>query len=285
MRYRIDVDQVNYRNNSLADNTPYTTPPEQGGYEHYPKRVEGHVIRGRSESFNDFFSQVRIFWNSLTPVEKQQTIEGFSYQLGKVKSESVRQQNVNLLVNVDQQLAYIVADNIGVNRPSGTHVPVSTSYASLSQANTPRYAATLKVGVLISDGFDGNEVKSVLAALEQNGIFTVIVSETLKPVTGNDGTRIKVDQTFITGSPYLYDSLYVVGGTARNKAKFNGDVTYFRQAAYRYYKPIGVATTGQAYFEPSKSNNLSGVVFAANNPNFAKDFVNAIAQQRFWDRT
>src|SRR5690606_25926829 len=227
MRYRIDVDQVNYRNNSLADNTPYTTPPEQGGYEHYPKRVEGHVIRGRSESFNDFFSQVRIFWNSLTPVEKQQTIEGFSYQLGKVKSESVRQQNVNLLVNVDQQLAYIVADNIGVNRPSGTHVPVSTSYASLSQANTPRYAATLKVGVLISDGFDGNEVKSVLAALEQNGIFTVIVSETLKPVTGNDGTRIKVDQTFITGSPYLYDSLYVVGGTARNKAKFNGDMTYF----------------------------------------------------------
>jgi len=285
MRYRIDVDQVNYRNNSLADNTPYTTPPEQGGYEHYPKRVEGHVIRGRSESFNDFFSQVRIFWNSLTPVEKQQTIEGFSYQLGKVKSESVRQQNVNLLVNVDQQLAYIVADNIGVNRPSGTHVPVSTSYASLSQANTPRYAATLKVGVLISDGFDGNEVKSVLAALEQNGIFTVIVSETLKPVTGNDGTRIKVDQTFITGSPYLYDSLYVVGGTARNKAKFNGDMTYFIQTAYKYYKPIGVATTGQAYFQPSKSNNLSGVVFAANNPNFAKDFVNAIAQQRFWDRT
>ena len=31
MRQRIDVDQINYHRNSLANNTPYTTPPEQGG--------------------------------------------------------------------------------------------------------------------------------------------------------------------------------------------------------------------------------------------------------------
>src|SRR5690625_247131 len=151
MRQRIDVDKVNYHRNSLANNTPYTTPPEEGGYEHYPKRVEGHVIRGRSESFNDFFTQTRIFWNSLTPIEKEHTIEGFSYQLGKVKSRSVRQQNVDLLVNVDKQLATIVAENIGVDPPSGNNVAVSTSYPSLSQANTPKYAITQKVGVLIGD--------------------------------------------------------------------------------------------------------------------------------------
>jgi len=138
MRQRIDVDEVNYHQNSLANNTPFTVPPEEGGYESYPKKVDGHVIRARSDSFKDYFSQIRIFWNSITPVEKQHTIEAFSYQLGKVKSESVRQQNVNLLVNVDKELATIVANNIGVNPPSGTHVPVSTSYPSLSQFNTPR---------------------------------------------------------------------------------------------------------------------------------------------------
>src|SRR5699024_7727911 len=149
MRQRIDVDQVNYHKNSLANNTPYTVPPEEGGYEYYPKKVEGHVIRARSESFKDYFTQPRIFWNSMTPVEKQHTIQAFSYQLGKVRSESVRRQNVDLLVNVDKELAAIVADNIGVERPTGTHVPVSTSYPSLSQYNTPRYAYTQKVGVLI----------------------------------------------------------------------------------------------------------------------------------------
>ncbi|MED4474840.1 MULTISPECIES: catalase [Bacillaceae] len=285
MRYRIDVDQVDYHKNSLANNTPYTTPPEKGGYEHYPKKVEGHVIRGRSESFNDYFSQPRIFWNSMKPIEKQHTIQAFSYQLGKVESESVRQQNVNLLVNVDKEMACIVADNIGVERPSGSNVPVSTSYASLSQYNTPSYAYTQKVGVLIGNGFNGKEVTNVLNYLQQNGVFIDIISETLGKVTGSDGTTIKVNKTFLTTSPYLFDSLYVVGGSAKNEAKFLQDIMDFVSNAYKHYKPIGVASTGQSYIQTSKENNLAGVVFAANNPNFEQDFVSAIAQQRFWNRT
>lgn len=284
MRQRIDVDQINYHRNSLANNTPYTTPPEQGGYEHYPKKVSGHVVRGRSPSFNDFYTQTRIFWNSLTPVEKDHTIEGFSYQLGKVKSESVRQQNVNLLVNVDRDLACIVADNIGVQQPEGTHVNVSTSYPSLSQASTPKYAFTQKVGVLIGDGFDTNEVKHALTTLQQNGVFFKVVSSTLGVVTGSDGSTLKVDETFLTSSPYLFDALYVVGGQVKNMAKFNADMTHFVQVAYKYYKPIGIAATGQSFIKTTNENNLAGVVFAANNANFGEEFVNAIAQQRFWDR-
>lgn len=285
MRYQIDVDQVDYHRNSLANNTPFETPPEQGGFEHYPKKVEGHVIRARSESFSDFYSQIRIFWNSLTPIEKQHTIEGFSYQLGKVKSESVRQQNVNQLVNVDKELATIVADNIGVERPSGNHVPVSTSYPSLSQENTPKYAATQKVGVVIGDGFNGTEVTSVLNFLQQNGVFVEIISDKLGTVTGSDGTEIKVTQTFITYSPYLVDSLYVVGGKTNYQAKFEQSVTEFVHEAYKQFKPIGIASTGRLYIQTSENNNLAGVVFAENNPHFGQDFVAAIGQMRFWNRT
>lgn len=285
MRYRIDVDVVNYHNNSLMNNTPYTTPPEEGGYTSYPRKVEGRVVRGRSPSFNDFFTQTRIFWNSLTPIEKQHTIDGFSFQLGKVKSEAIRQQNVNLLVNVDKQLANIVADNIGVKRPTGTNVPVSTRYASLSQENTPRYAATQKVGVLIGDGFDAQEVMSTLRTLENNGVFITIVSERLGTVTGNDGTKLKVNETFLTTSPYLVDSLYVVGGKARNQEKFHIDIADFIHVAYKNYKPIGVARAATNFIQASNSNNLAGVIFADKQPNFPEAFVKAIAQQRFWDRT
>ena len=251
MRYRIDVDQVNYHQNSLANNTPYTTPPEEGGYESYPKKVEGHVIRARSESFNDFFTQPRIFWNSLTPVEKQHTIEALSYQLGNVKSESVRQQNVDILVKVDKEMAFIVADNIGVNRPSGSNVPVSTSYPSLSQANTPKYAYSQKVGVLIGNGFNSSEVTNVLNLLQQYGVFVVIVSERLGTVTGGDGMELKVDETFLTTSPYLLDSLFVVGGSSNNQEKFNQDILNYVQNAYTHYKPIGVASTGRSFIQPS----------------------------------
>ncbi|TFJ92401.1 catalase [Lentibacillus salicampi] len=285
MRDRIDVDQVNYHKNSLANNTPYTVPPEEGGYEHYPEKVEGYKIRARSESFKDYFSQPRIFWNSLTPVEKEHTIEGFSYQLGKVESESVRQQNVNQLANVDQELACIIADNIGVERPSGTQVPVTKSYPSLSQATTPKYAYTQKVGVLIGNGFNDQEVTGVLNYLKQCGVFIKIVAETLGTVTGANGTKLKVDATFMTTSPYLVDSLYVVGGKARNEAKFTQDLMEYVNTAYKHYKPIGVASSGESCIPTSKTNNLAGVVFAANNPDFRGKFVEAIAQQRFWDRT
>lgn len=284
MRYRIDVDQVNYHQNSLANNTPYTTPPEKGGYEHYPQKVDGYVTRNRSESFKDYFTQPRIFWNSLTPIEKQHTIDALIYQVGSVKSKSVRQQVVNLLVKVDTELAYIVAENIGVDRPTGTHVPVSTRYPSLSQANTPRYAFSQKVGVLIGDGFNGREVTNVLNYLQQHGVFITIVSEMLGTVTGADGTRIEVDENVLTTSPYLLDSLYVVGGHSKNQEKFNQDIMYFVRVAYQHYKPIGIASTGQPYILNSERNNLAGVVFAGNNPNFEKEFVTAIAQQRFWDR-
>lgn len=181
-------------------------------------------------------------------------------------------------------MAYIVADNIGVARPSGTHVPVSASYPSLSQYSTPRSAYTQKVGVLIGNGFNGNEVTNVLNVLQQSGVFVVIISETLGSVTASDGTKLKIDETFITTSPYLVDALYVVGGNSRNEMKFRSDVTEYVNEAYKHFKPIGVASTGQPFIQPSENNNLAGVVFSNNNPNFGEDFVSAIAQQRFWDR-
>ncbi|WP_174612949.1 catalase [Virgibacillus ihumii] len=284
MRYRIDVDQGGYHRNSLANNTPYTTPPEEGGYEHYPEKVEGRKIRARSDSFNDYFTQPRIFWNSASPVEKQHLIKALSYQIGRVKSESVRQQSVNLLINVDKEMASIVADSAGVEQPSGTHVQVSTSFPSLSQANTPFSASTQKVGILIGDGFNDEEVTNTLDTLNQNGVFVDIISEKLGTVTGTNGTTLKVDYTFITTSPYLLDSIYIVGGSSNNQAAFNSNVTYFVQVAYKHYKPIGVASTGQSFIQPSDEKNLLGVVSSANNPNFGQDFVSAIAQQRFWER-
>ena len=284
-RHRIDVDSVHYHNNSLAGNTPAEASFEEGGYVNYPERVDGHVTREvPSDSFYDFFSQPRLFWNSLSPVEKQDLVETFIYHLGYVKSESVRQQNVDMWVNVDKGMATTIAEGIGANPPKGSHVPVVKSSPALSQANTPHYPYTQKVAVLIGNGFNGQEVTNVLNFLQQKGVFVDIVSETLGTVTGADGTKIKVDKTFLTTYPVLFDSQYVVGGKAKNQARFNQDIMTFVHEAYKHYKPIGVATTGQPYMKVPKRSNLPGVVFAANNPNFGKQFVSAIAQQRFWNR-
>lgn len=284
--YEIDLNYVDYHNNTLAGNTPAETPPEEGGYSHYPQEVDGHITRERpSASFYDYFSQARLFWNSLSTVEKQDLTDTFDYHLGYVKSKSVRQQNVEFWANVDREMACTIADNIGVERPKGTNVQVSKSSPAISQANTPHYAATQKVGVLIDDGFNGEEVRSTLDYLHQSGVFMEIVSEKLGTVTGSDGIKIDVHETFKTTYPVLYDALYIVGGRADNEAKFNQNMMEFVNQAYKQYKPIGVATTGTYFIQSSQGNNLAGVVFASSNPNFGDEFVSAIAQQRFWDRT
>src|SRR5690625_2406390 len=283
VRHRIDVDSVDYHENSLAGNTPAETPPEEGGYAHYPEKVEGRKTRERpGESFYDFFSQARMFWNSMSDVEKQNIVETFTFHLGYVKSKSVRQQVVDMFVNVDKEMACQIADNIGVDRPKGTNVPVTKSSPALTK--TKYYAYTQKVAVLIGNGFNGKEVTNALNVLRQYGVWIDIVSENLGTVIGDDGTKIEVDKIFTSTYSVLYDSIYVVGGNTENQAKFNQNVQDFIHDAYKHYKPIGVATTGQSYIHTTDENNLAGVVFATNNPDFGNDFVQAIAKQRFWDR-
>lgn len=139
-----------------------------GGYEHYGEKVEGHVTREHpSESFDDYYSQTRMFWNSLSKPERNDLIESFSFHLGSVESKKIRQWNVEMWANVDEEMAKAIADNIGVDQPKTQHVDVEKSYLSLSQLNTPSLAETQKVGVLIGQAFTGEEVEKAWKALKK----------------------------------------------------------------------------------------------------------------------
>ncbi|WP_346267739.1 catalase [Sporosarcina sp. E16_3] len=283
-RQRIDVGQVSYHKNSLADNTPSTSTAKEGGFVHYAEKVEGRIIQARSDSFKDFFSQARLFWNSMSPPEKQHIIDAFIFEVGKVQSRDVRQQVVDMFVHVDKAMADMVADGVGVNRPTGKQVNVKASSPALSQANTTRVPYTLKVGVLIGNDFNGEEVKRTVKTLRKYGVTVDIVGEKLGTVRGADGLNVIVNETFLTMDPVLFDSLYVVGGTAENQAKFNSNIQYFINESFKHYKPIGFASTGAPFFDLSNAKVGPGIVFATDNPNFDNEFVTAIAQQRFWDR-
>ena len=284
-KYRIDVDLVTYHENSLACNTPAEVPPEKGGLYHYPEEVEGQVTRDvPSASFDDHFSQARLFWNSLMPFEKRDLTNTFIYHLQFVKSKSVRQQNVDMWANVDKGMSDIIADNIGVERSKVSNVPVTESSPALSMANTAHCPNTQKVGVLIGNGFNGREVRYVLNTLKRNGVFIKIVGQKLGCVVGDDGTQLEVDGTFRNEYSVLFDSFYIVGGRAENQMMFNQNILEFFCDAYKGLKPIGIATTGQPLIKMSTDNNYEGVIFASNNPKFTSEFVSAIAQQRFWNR-
>lgn len=285
VRHQIDTDMVTYHKNSSADNSPGDATND-GATSDYPVEVEGHVTRDLpSESFNDHFSQARLFWNSMSQVEQQDLIKCFSYHLGKVKSPSVRQQTVDMFVNVDETMATTLADNIGADRPEGTHVAVDDASPALSIANTTYSAETQTTGVLIGDGFDDEEVRGTIDGLKAEGVFVHVISDKLGVVTGANGMELPVDATFITTHPTLFDAYYVVGGTSQNQTMFDEQVKEYLRKAYQFFKPIGVATTGTQYAQLlDDSRNLVGVVMADQESQFGTRFVEAIATQRFWDR-
>lgn len=284
-RQTINVGQVSYHKNSMAGNTPSTSKENEGAYVHYEEKVEGRKIQARSDSFKDHFSQARLFWNSMTSPEKQHIIEAFSFEVGKVKNNDVKQQVVNMFAHVDKNLATIVAGAVGVEAPDVDEVSeVKQASPALSQESTPKLAKTRKIGVLIGNGFIGEEVKRTINALLEEGVVVDIISEKLGHLRGDNELGVEVDETFLTVHPVLYDGLYIVGGEVGNQKKFENDIVNFINEAYEHYKPIGIATTGKSLFEKSNGQTGPGIVSNSETSNFDKLFIEATAVHRHWDR-
>ena len=104
-RTQIDHGRTSYFPNTLGLGCPVLAPESAGGYVHYPEQVEGPKVRRRSEKFKDYFSQARLFFNSMSPPEKQHMIDAARFELGRVESPVVRQRMVALFDLVDRELA------------------------------------------------------------------------------------------------------------------------------------------------------------------------------------
>ncbi|MFD1039102.1 catalase [Virgibacillus byunsanensis] len=282
-RQTINEGKVTYHNNSMAANTPSTANGQQGGFVHYQEKVEGRKIRARSESFNDHFSQPKLFWNSMSEPEKMHIKQAFAFEVGKVKNKSVQQQVVDMFTNVDIELATAFAKEIGATPPAKGGSNITKASPALSQENTMKSVLTRKVAVLMNNGFNEAEVSPILAELKTAGLHPEIISEKLGMITGTNGNTLQVDHSFTTTDSVLFDAIYIVGGTSDSKV-FNKNTTYFLTDAYKHYKPIGATHDGIMLLNENNIPNSPGVVIGSNLQNFAGNFVQAIAAHRHWNR-
>ena len=282
-RRTINLGKVSYHRNTLAGNTPAPVPPEEGGYEHYQEKVDGRKIRARSESFTDHFSQATLFWNSMSPAEKRHIIDAFSFELGKVKSEYIRQEAVNMFANVNLDLARTVAKRIGVKPPTSGGSSVTSASPALSQQNTIFKPDTRRVAVILTKGFHGPDVQFVLKQLEDANLFVEIISEHQGPVTGTNGITLKADHTFQTAKSVQYDAVFIVNGSETNR-NFNKKAVYFIDEAFSHFKPIGATHGGIAFLTVNQFDGKPGVIIGNDVRHFPDEFIKAIGHHRFWNR-
>ncbi|WP_333881124.1 catalase [Lysinibacillus capsici] len=268
-RQTINVGQVSYHKNSLANNTPHPVSEADGGYKHYEEKVEGHKVRARSESFKDHFSQARLFWLSMTDIEKKHIIDAFSFELGKVKNKAIRKQVVDMYAHVSYSLASAIAERIGIVPPVEVEVPhiQQTSPAVSQVINAKESVKSNKVAVIVTEN-SSEKLNELIATFLSEDIVVELVSNKQGIVSGYE-----IHETFATTSSVLYDGVYVTGAFQNSYEQAKAE--QFIEQAYQHCKTIGY--TENVLFLQHIANK-HGV---ATDP---KSFVHALAKHRHWGR-
>lgn len=322
MRQTINRGRVSYEPNSLADGCPMQSPEVMRGFASVAEKMEGHKVRERSESFRDYFSQATLFWNSQSAVEQDHIVAALHFELGKVETQQIRQRMVELLANVDADLAERVAQGIGVGSYSGDLDYLKSSTAPLPTerrgASEPGRSAALsllseenlakgtaqgrKVAVLAADGFDSGAVQALKTALSKAGATAEIVSQFGGTLTGSDGEQMAVGRTFITAGSIVFDAVFVPGGEQSVAAlQALGDARHFVSEAFKHCKPVAASGEGLDLLAASE---VKGAKLAANDGDtvvsehgvvttrssatakaFTQGVLDAIAAHRHWGRS
>ncbi|KAF7732521.1 hypothetical protein EC973_003268 [Apophysomyces ossiformis] len=289
---------VAYHPNGLQENTPAVVDATEGGYIDYPEQVDGRKQRGRTAKFFDFYSQPQLFWNSLTPAEQQQLVDGARFEIGKSKSMDVRRRMVDHLNHIDNGLARRVAVAIGVALPDKIedNKNQTTVGISIEKYPKPDHIRTKTVAILTAPGTNVQEAKAMYDFLDKEGAYVEYIGLGLGTVEG-----LNITNTYLTTSSVLFEAVYVPGGSSIDilmgkTSKFPyEEPALFVLDAFRHGKPVGASSDGIKLLEAAKVplppsemgegvQEKDGVIIGQPDDDFQTSFKKALIQQRFWSR-
>jgi catalase len=273
-----------YFPNSLGGGCPFHAGA--AGLVHVPRPVEGTIVRQRPQSFDDHFSQATLFWNSMTPPERDHIVGAFSFELGKCVHPEVRERMVGNLANVAAELCERVAANLGLDAPRGAPADDAGSSPALSQVPpAPGPILGRTVGVLTADGVDGAGVDALRDALVAEGAALYVIAPRGGAVAGADGP-VPVDRTVMTTQSVEYDAMVVAGGASADAVGADPNTALNLGEAYRHHKVLAAWGEGQAVLAAAGvAADAPGVVVGeAADADFAGRLVEAMGWHRHWDR-
>ncbi len=84
----INAGRVSYTLASLDGHSPEEATPARG-FVSYQENVSGPRVRERSNIFSDHYEQARLFWNSMSPTEKEHIFKALQFELSLVETAPV----------------------------------------------------------------------------------------------------------------------------------------------------------------------------------------------------
>ena len=315
MRQEINVGRVSYHPNSLGGGCPFQAKIDEGGFSSFNERIDAHKVRDRSESFSDHFGQATLFFNSQTQTEKNHIINALRFELGKLETEAIQIRMLGLLSQIDTILATKVAEGLGLKVPISPEKPMnhgvgadadkqkyeskkvdqsvtsSDALSMLKNKTLSKTIATRQVAFLCSEGVDTAAINAMKAALNKEGATIKIIAPHLGVVKTNDGSEVRVDQSFLIAASVLFDAVYIPGGKNTGFLSSKPEVIEFINEAFKHCKVIG-ANDSAIFTETNVKSVLNGdedvegIVLDANKEDgdFTKSFIAAMGEHRFWNR-
>ncbi|WP_394787091.1 catalase [Rhodoferax sp.] len=312
-RQTVNTGRVAYEPNTLGSGREFRVDGQQAGasgFSSLPEALEPPKIRRRSPSFDDHFSQARMFWISQSVPEQDHIVAAFQFELSKLDTPAIRQRMVDNLAHVDGQLAARVAAPLGIGAPDAQ---AATKWSGFRAAPHPLDVqpspalsmlqpgsgsiATRTVAILVANGVDAAAVHTLQHTLTQAGAQCKVLANTLGQVAAADGGHLPVDGTLQTNPSVVFDAVFLPCMGAHAAAmSADGDAVHFVLEAYKHCKPIAACGSGAGLLaslgvamstEPGVTQPLPGVVLAAAGElpeQFAQSFIDAIAAHRHWER-
>ncbi|WP_135228644.1 catalase [Deinococcus fonticola] len=300
MRFQINPGRVSYFPNSLDGNRP--APDEKQGFHSHPVMASGAKLRVRPASFSDHYGQAKLFWNSMSPVERVHIAKALRFELSKVETPHVRLAMLEHLEKIHPLLASQVALGLGEKpraqetaKPSVTYdepaemallarAEADTSAsgglkkaAALSQLEQPQSAKGRHVAILAGDGVDAGAVKALQQALSAEGAMGEVVGTHLGDLGG-----VQAMKTLGNSHASLFDAVVVADGQLQTET----EALDFLREAYLHAKPLGAIADGAPALAAA-ARQLPGTPWDAAHGVIDDDnaaFVQLLAQHRVWNR-
>lgn len=313
MRQTINNDKTSYHPNSISGGCPFQAKISEGGFSSYQERIDARKIRDRSESFSDHFSQATLFYNSQTEPEQNHIINAFTFELGKVERNYIRERMIGILSRIDKTLATSVADKLGL-QVTAPELPIN--HGVPADADQVKYEPTRKkqsiddskalsmlkningsiesrcIAVLTDNGVDEESLNAMKIALEKAGAQAKIIAQKPGTIKGSNGKEIAVDHSLVTVASVLFDAVFIPNGDKKTKNYLEQDlIEVFINEAFKHCKPIAADGLGVEILKTSKArpfidltNSASGSKMGIEINSSPEAFVKAIGHHRFWER-
>ncbi|GAB2577175.1 catalase [Paractinoplanes abujensis] len=282
-----------YRPNSLDGGNPFTTDT---GFLDVPVRVaESTKVRANPVSFDDHYTQVRQFWQSMTPVEKEHIVRAYTFELAKCYEQAIKERQVQCLANIDPVLCEQVATGLGLPAPEPT-VPFETVEPSpaLSQIGGEWPADGRLIGIVVDPaaGLDG--VAAVRTAIFNAGMVPLVIAP-----HGGEVAGVTVQRTFATARSIEFDAILLAGAPAPApdaipardaKAGAGAPVTIdprvllLVEEAWRHAKAIAAWGGGVDVLAAAGIAGTPGVISADSGSAALTELQPLLAQHRVWPR-